>query len=258
MPTSKNLTSLVINKVESKEVYKYMKNNNLINEDEFYLTPEDNIAIASSSDGIEYTATVSCVESLTAGARFIMIPSVKSESTAPTLNVNGLGAKTLRRRLNCIATTTVPGYAKSWIAVNKPFLVVYDGTYWIVEGMEKPVGADIYGTVPKAEADADGNIITDTYATIAMLQSTVSTTSTVTTLSSAWEGTESPYSHVVNIEGVTESSRVDLQPTGEQLNTLATNRTILNTANDNGTVTVYAVGNKPTEDYTMQVTITEV
>ena len=75
---------------------------------------------------------------------------------------------------------------------------------------------------------------------------------------SDWTGTESPYSQVVEVSGVTANSKVDLNPTGEQLNSLATNRTILNTANDNGTVTVYAIGNKPTEDYTMQVTITEV
>ena len=75
---------------------------------------------------------------------------------------------------------------------------------------------------------------------------------------SDWTGTESPYSQVVEVSGVTTNSKVDLNPTGEQLNSLATNRTILNTANDNGTVTVYAVGNKPIEDYTMQVTITEV
>lgn len=83
-------------------------------------------------------------------------------------------------------------------------------------------------------------------------------TASVTLAADSWTGTESPYSQEVTIDGVTANSKVDLNPTGEQLNSLATNRTILNTANDNGTVTVYAVGNKPTEDYTMQVTITEV
>lgn len=39
MPTSKNLDSLVINKVESQEVYEWMKANNKTNEDELYLTP---------------------------------------------------------------------------------------------------------------------------------------------------------------------------------------------------------------------------
>lgn len=40
MPTSKNLDELVINKVESQEVYEWMKANNKTNEDEFYLTPD--------------------------------------------------------------------------------------------------------------------------------------------------------------------------------------------------------------------------
>ena len=83
-------------------------------------------------------------------------------------------------------------------------------------------------------------------------------TASVTLAADSWTGTESPYAQEVTIDGVTANSKVDLNPTGEQLNSIATNRTILNTANDNGTVTVYAVGNKPTEDYTMQVTITEV
>ena len=48
MPTSKNLDSLVINKVESQEVYEWMKANNKTNEDELYLTPD-----ASSSTTID-------------------------------------------------------------------------------------------------------------------------------------------------------------------------------------------------------------
>lgn len=41
MPTSKNLDSLVINKVESQEVYEWMKANNKTNEDELYLITPD-------------------------------------------------------------------------------------------------------------------------------------------------------------------------------------------------------------------------
>lgn len=37
MPTNKNLSNLVINKVESQTVYDQMKAQNLINEDELYL-----------------------------------------------------------------------------------------------------------------------------------------------------------------------------------------------------------------------------
>ena len=37
MPTNKQLTDLVINKVESQQVFDYMKANNLINDEEIYL-----------------------------------------------------------------------------------------------------------------------------------------------------------------------------------------------------------------------------
>ena len=124
-------------------------------------------ATASSTDGVSYTATVTGIDSLSAGSRFIMIPNKTSASTTPTLNVNGLGAKTIKRRLSSISTSVQSGYSNTWISVNKPFTVVYDGTYWIVEGLTQPAGADVYGAVPKAKADENGNVFADTYATIA-------------------------------------------------------------------------------------------
>lgn len=124
-------------------------------------------ATASSTDGVSYTATVTGIDSLSAGSSFIMIPNKTSASTTPTLNVNGLGAKTIKRRLSSISTSVQSGYSNTWISVNKPFTVVYDGTYWIVEGLTQPAGADVYGAVPKAKADENGNVFADTYATIA-------------------------------------------------------------------------------------------
>lgn len=44
MPTEKGLSNLIINKVESKEVYNYMVANNLVNEDEMYLVQGDDEA----------------------------------------------------------------------------------------------------------------------------------------------------------------------------------------------------------------------
>ena len=124
-------------------------------------------ATASSTDGVSYTATVTGIDSLSAGSSFIMIPNKTSESTTPTLNVNGLGAKTIKRRLSSISTSVQSGYSNTWISANNPFTVVYDGTYWIVEGLTKPAGDDVYGAVPKAKADENGNVFADTYATIA-------------------------------------------------------------------------------------------
>ena len=83
--------------------------------------------------------------------------------------------------------------------------------------------------------------------------------STSVTLPTAnWVGSISPYSQVVTMNGITEISRIDLQPTPDQLAYLQDEEVSLLTTNENGVVTVYAIGTKPTTDLTMQVMITEV
>ena len=77
-------------------------------------------------------------------------------------------------------------------------------------------------------------------------------------LSANWIGDASPYSQVVNIAGVTENSQVDLTPSIEQLVIFYEKDLGFVTENDDGVVTVYAIGQKPENDYNIQVTITEV
>ena len=77
-------------------------------------------------------------------------------------------------------------------------------------------------------------------------------------LAANWVGTASPYSQVVHIEGITVNSQVDLTPSIEQLVIFYEKDLGFVTENDNGVVTVYAIGQKPENDYTIQVTITEV
>lgn len=73
----------------------------------------------------------------------------------------------------------------------------------------------------------------------------------------AWEGEDGLYSQVVAIEGVTEYSAVDLRPSAEQLSMFDAQAFALVAENEDGTVTVYAKGDKPETDYVIQVTITE-
>ena len=80
----------------------------------------------------------------------------------------------------------------------------------------------------------------------------------VTLLASAWTGSNSLYSQVVTIDGITEYSKVDLLPSVEQLAIFFNKNVAFVTENEDGVVTVYAIGDKPTLDYTMQVQITEV
>lgn len=214
-------------------------------------------AVASSSDGVAYTATVPGIESLSSGASFIMIPDKTSASKEPTIDVNGLGAKKIRRRLSAITTSLQSGYSNTWISINKPFQIVYDGAAWVVEGMPKPVGADVYGAVPQATADASGNVITETYATIAMLQNMLPKVTTIS-LASGWNGTASPYYQDVTLSCCTENSVVDLQPTPAQLASWQDSGLAFTTQSGNGTVRVYVACGKPSGSISIQVKVQEV
>ncbi len=80
----------------------------------------------------------------------------------------------------------------------------------------------------------------------------------VTLLASKWVGSDHLYSQVVNIEGIAENIQVNLTPSVEQLVVFYEKDLTFVTENEDGVVTVYAIGQKPENDYTIQVTITEV
>ena len=105
--------------------------------------------VTTSGTGEAYTATVSGITALTKGANFIMIPHTTSTSTTPTLNVNGLGAKTIQR-MTSSNDYSAPGYNEGWLQSTRPVLVIYSGSYWYVQAMERPAAYDLRGTVPIA------------------------------------------------------------------------------------------------------------
>lgn len=81
---------------------------------------------------------------------------------------------------------------------------------------------------------------------------------TVTLYADAWQGENNLYSQVVSIDGVTENSQVDITPSAEQIAIFYEKDIAFVTENDGGKVTVFVIGQKPANDYTFQVTITEV
>lgn len=236
------------------------------------------VVTASSTDGATYTATVSNITALTAGVSFIMKPSMSSTSGSPTLNVNNLGAKFIRRAYasNVLDTTATN------ISANVPHRVTYNGTYWIVEGMPKYRASDLDGIVPITKggtnatnaADALKNLgiyIGPDEPTDANIKIWINTSeegtgvvpvlpriATITLRANAWTGSANPWSQAVTVNGVSANSKIDLQPTAQQIVALQNADIALMAENNNGVVTVYALGGKPTVDYTMQVLITEV
>lgn len=83
-------------------------------------------------------------------------------------------------------------------------------------------------------------------------------TASVTLLASAWESSGSKHSQVVNIPGVTAHTKVDLQPTSEQLVEFHDKVLGFVAENDGGIVTVFSIGDKPSNNHTIQVTMIEV
>lgn len=81
---------------------------------------------------------------------------------------------------------------------------------------------------------------------------------TITLSANAWSGSATPYSQPVTIATVTSATKIDLQPTVAQVTSLQQNDIALMAQNANGVVTVYAFGDKPSADMTMQVQLTEV
>lgn len=117
---------------------------------------ESRKAILTEGTGEAYTATVPWIKELTPGAEFIMIPHVASDSTAPTLNVNGLGAKQIRRRHSATSGGFVFGYGNGWLTANAPIRLIYSGLYWITD-LTKPESFDISGIMSIEQGGTGAN-----------------------------------------------------------------------------------------------------
>lgn len=84
-------------------------------------------------------------------------------------------------------------------------------------------------------------------------------TVTINLLASDWvQNSDNQYSQIVSIDGINEYSKVDLQPTAEQLIIFHEKDITFVTENEDGIVTVFCIGQKPMNDYTIQATVKEV
>lgn len=94
--------------------------------------------------------------------------------------------------------------------------------------------------------------------TIYLTDSDLPKSTTISLLAANWSGDANPWSQVVEVNGVTANSKVDLQPTAAQIVELQNADIAFMAENNDGVITVYAIGGRPEVDYTMQVLITEV
>lgn len=80
----------------------------------------------------------------------------------------------------------------------------------------------------------------------------------ITMFAENWSGDNGIYSQVVSCNGVDVNSKLDLQPTPNQVVELQDSEISMMATNTNGVVTIYALGYKPQNNMTMDVLITEV
>ena len=129
------------------------------------------------------------------------------------------------------------------------------------QGPEGPAGSDGKDGHSPVITVKDGYLCVDGVSTGIKLQDDTNNYARigeVTLTSDGWIGSDNLYSQIVNIDGVTENTQVDLTPDVQQLATFYEKDLTFVTENEEGIVTVYCIGQKPQNDYTIQVTLTEV
>lgn len=117
--------------------------------------------VTTAGTGAAYTATVKAIDALVIGANFVMVPHANSTTTAPTLNVNGLGAKNIRMRISSSPKSTIQLPSEDFLTSGKPVRLIYDGQYWIVDDMVQPNANGLYGAVPVASGGTGGTTVAE-------------------------------------------------------------------------------------------------
>lgn len=101
---------------------------------------------------------------LTVGKQFTYTPSVSNTATAPTININGLGAKTVILGTNVASGTAL---IASDITINVPCIIIYDGINFRLQNPQNtpaasvkvtPVGGIVATNVQDALAEIDGEV----------------------------------------------------------------------------------------------------
>ena len=160
MATEKNISNLVINKVENQEVYDYMVTNNLINEDELYFIQGEDASGAgvffgtcttAASTNDKVVTTQNGDFKLEAGSVLYVQFNTAATSTATTLNVDNTGAI-------AVHTSAVNALSAYQIAPKVVACFVYDGTVYRM---------------------LDSTIATTTYYGVTKLSSSTNSTSTI-------------------------------------------------------------------------------
>lgn len=135
--------------------------------------------VTTAGTGAAYTATVDGITTLTVGTSITIVPHTVSTTISPTLNVNNLGGKMIRRRVSNATGTLTSGYAESWLTASKPVQVTYDGTFWVAD-VPKPNAVDMFGSVAIAHGGTGATTAKDALNNLGITWSTTAAPNTGT------------------------------------------------------------------------------
>ena len=99
------------------------------------------------------------------GRLLVIVPSVTSASVDVTLNINSLGAKNIRRFTQTGTPVAVP--TAGYFRLSVPYLVMYDGTQFVVVGDVQPNGgADFISPVAVSKGGFGGTTVAEAWTTV--------------------------------------------------------------------------------------------
>lgn len=163
--------------------------------------------------------------------------------------------KTIKRKqLNAQEAEKLIGYdislivndSNTEIPTSQAVLAAIDAASEVYVGPDKPTDPNIKVWINTAE---EGTGVVPVLPRI----------TTITLTTSGWSGNAAPYSQAVEIATVTSATKVELNPTVQQIISLQNDDIALMAENDGvGNITIYSFGGKPSVNMTMQVTLQEV
>ena len=99
------------------------------------------------------------------GRLLVIVPSVTSASVNVTLNINSLGAKNIRRFTQTGTPVAVP--TAGYFRLSVPYLVMYDGTQFVVVGDVQPNGGtDFINPVAVSKGGFGGTTVAEAWTTV--------------------------------------------------------------------------------------------
>lgn len=217
----------------------------------------DNNTTYSAGTGISFSGTTinnSGVRSVATGSANGTI-SVNTNGTSVDVAVKGLGSAAY----TASTAYDAAGAANTALSSAKSYTDA-EITEWVGDKKvsEQIAAAQMVYVGPTQPTDPNIKVWINTSEEGTGVVPVLPRVATISLPANAWTGNSEPYSQVVNIATVTTSSKIDLQPSAQQIVDLQNAETSLMIGNDGGVVTCYAIGNKPTVNYTMQVLIQEV